>query len=129
MARERATPTGVKKLTAAANRQRDAEESDFDRPGRRRRTPRAKFRRIALERIAAVSPDLADPVVLRTIRALWPALDQAALPPSIKLARRIFNYARQAEAKLETIDDRDALEAVDPEAADPFADGDQWPTS
>lgn len=89
----------------------------------------AEFIAEGVTRIAAQVPDWDSLDAIKTVAGLWTShLVANATPAQIK-ARNLYLYLRDTvPAKLAAVTTEGELDAIDPNAADPFGDGSFWPT-
>ena len=119
-------PTKHVTLTAAEEAARSA-ESDVATLASRRANLYLEFQAEGLSRIKAVNSDIDSFAEVKAIVAIWPGLD-AAGRDALAREKAIYIYAiRTSKTKADSLTTLTALRAVDPVAADPFADGGGWP--
>lgn len=80
-------------------------------------------------RIAAQVPDWDSLDAIKTVAGLWTSHLAANATVAQVTAKDIYLYVRDTvPAKLAAVTTEGQLAAIDPSAADPFADGTPWPT-
>ena len=102
----------------------ESEERDNDLAGARD-IAQGRFRKEGLTRIEAQVPSWGDEGNLRLLAGAWNMLGT----PNAQqlLARNLFLFRERRRAEIDAMDAATAT-AFDPTSADPFGDGDGWPT-